>query len=212
MKLRLSAAAATTRGMKIPSPMYVGMFAGSHKPKPFQRKRPNLTHLPAGKLPSLPVMRTTALDLHRGSYRPCPQGESRRMEIALQHIYEGCNTFNLLNVRGASSVANQFRSGSVIVIQDESLLFKPIREGMRCEEFLFDDIRDWQAIDNDNYRMHDSGIEVSLSNGDSVFFGVEHIRDVKHTLEYFWNTHKAATGRYDGKFSLSPTLCLSVIY
>lgn len=195
MKLRLSAAASSNRSMKIPSPMYVGMFAGANKPKPFQRKRPNLSYLPSGKLPTLHDMRTKALDLHRGSYRPCPQGESRRVEIALQHIYEGHNTFNLLNVRGASSIANQFRSGSVLLVTDEALVFKARRDSDSRVEFFYDDIQDWNAVDNDNFRMNDSGIEVILGNGETVFFGVPFVRDVKHTIEYFWNCHKVANGR-----------------
>jgi hypothetical protein len=65
------------------------MFAGATKPKPFQRKRPNLSYLPSGKLPPLNEMRATALQLQRGSYKPCPPGESRRIQLAIQHIHEG---------------------------------------------------------------------------------------------------------------------------
>lgn len=196
MKLRLTAASHSNRGVKNPAPMYVGMFAGATKPKPFQRKRPNLSHLPTGKLPPLNDMRNMALDLHRGSYRPCPQGESRRLAIALQHIYEGHNTFPLLNVRGASSVANQYRSDSVLLVTDDALVFKPRGEHSDVRvELFFDDIKEWTAIDNDKFRANDSGIEVSLkSSGDSIYFGVSHVRDVKHTLEYFWNSYHTENG------------------
>ena len=81
--------ASQNRGGKVPPTMYVGMFAGTTKPKPFQRKSPNLSLLAPSKLPPLHDMRTLALQLHKGSYRPCPTGESRRMELATQHIYEG---------------------------------------------------------------------------------------------------------------------------
>ena len=118
IKLRLSAAAATNRSIKIPQSMYIGMFAGATKPKPFQRKRPNLSKLPAGRLPSLLDMRTQALDLHKGSYHPCANAESRRREIALQHIYEGLNSFKLVNVRGSSIVTDAFRPDSELVISD----------------------------------------------------------------------------------------------
>ncbi len=67
LKLRLSGMAAQNRNMKIPSPMYIGMFAGATKPKPFQRKRPNISHLPSAKLPTLHDMRSSAIDLHKGS-------------------------------------------------------------------------------------------------------------------------------------------------
>jgi hypothetical protein len=196
MKLRLLSASHTNRGVKNPTPMYVGMFAGATKPKPFQRKRPNLSHLPSGKLPVLNDMRNIALDLHRGSYRPCPQGSSRRMDVALQHIYEGHNTFSLLNVRGSPSIANQYRSDSVLIITDEALIFKARGEHSDMHtDFHFDDIQDWNAIDNDRYRMNDSGIEIALkSTGETIYFGVAHIRDVKHTLEYFWNTFHVYQG------------------
>lgn len=198
LKLRLTAAASANQLTKIPSPSYVGMFAGANKPKPFQRKRPNLSHLPAGKLPSLNDMRNSALDLHRGSYRPCPQGESRRMEIALQHIYEGYNTFQLLNVRGSPEFSNAYRgSESVLLITDEALIYKP--RGHHTDfklEINYDDVNDWNVVDNDNYRSGDSGIEVIFADGaETVFFGFQHVRDVKHTLEYFWNNHKVANGQ-----------------
>jgi len=198
LKLRLSSMVASTRGAKLPSTMYVGVFAGATKPKPFQRKRPNLSRLPAGKLPSLHVMRNMALDLHRGSYKPCPQGSSRRVDIALQHIYDGFNTFALLNVRGPSSISNQWRSDSTLVINDEALVFKPRGSITDTKiEFSFDDIEDWNAIDNDNSRNRDSGIEITGRTGDSVFFGVEFVRDVKHTLEYYWNKYKVGNGQSD---------------
>mmetsp|Transcript_20592 Transcript_20592/g.34484 ORF Transcript_20592/g.34484 Transcript_20592/m.34484 type:complete len:1027 (+) Transcript_20592:169-3249(+) len=195
MKLRFSAMMAQARNARAPTTMYIGIFAGATKPKPFQRKRPNLSNLPAGKLPTLQVMRSMALDMHRGSYRPCPQGSSRRVEIALQHIYEGKNTFALQNVRGPNSISNQFRQDSELVVQDESLLFKP-RGGMSDTkiEFAFDDISEWTAVDNDTQRLGDSGIEITSRAGNSVFFQVEFIRDVKHTMEYFWNNYKVGMG------------------
>lgn len=196
MKLRLSAAASSHRGMKIPSPMYIGMFAGAHKPKPFQRKRPNLSYIAASKLPTLHDMRNSALDLHRGSYRPCPQGESRRLQIALQHIYEGYNTFPLINVRGAPNIANQYRTGSVLLVTDDCLVFKPRGEHSDLRvEFFYDDIHVWEVEDNDNRRLGDSGITIHLHSGEQIFFGVDFIRDVKHTFEYFWNTYKVSNGK-----------------
>jgi hypothetical protein len=196
MKLRLSSAAATNRMMKIPAPNYVGMFAGAHKPKPFQRKRPNVSRLSSGKLPSLPIMRSSAIEAHAGSYKPCPQGESRRMQIALQHIYEGANAFLVTTVRGPTSIENQHRPGSsVLVIADDLLQFKPIKEGTRSEDVHFDDIASWDAVEDRGSR--DNGIQLNLVSGNGLFFGFEHVRDVKHTLEYFWNTHKTQNGRAD---------------
>ena len=203
VKLRFNGVAATHRGVKIPSPMYIGMFAGASKPKPFQRKRPNLSRLPSGKLPQLMDMRNQALELHKGSYRPCPAGESRRLAIALQHIYEGENTFPLINVRGNSALSNQYRSDSVLVISDESLVFRS-KDSSRKVDIPFDDIEDWNAIDNDTYRRGDSGIEIVCTNGDKIYFGFNYVRDVKHSFEYFWNRYKVNSG-YSGSIKLGST-------
>lgn len=198
LKLRFISYSHTNRSLRIPSTMYMGMFAGATKPKPFQRKRPNLSKLPSGKLPSLHDMRNLAIQLHQGSYAPCPAGESRRIELALQHMYEGCNTFPITTVRGNNSVANQWRLESVIVINDESIVFKPngSMQGGQTITFHFDQIADWTAIDHQNQRLNESGIEIrSVGSGDTVFFGVRYIRDVKHTLEYFWNHFQVNNGK-----------------
>ena len=99
IKLRLTGVSHGDNNYRMPQFMYLGMFAGETKPKPFQRKRPNLSRLPSGKLPNLPDMRDMAMQLHRGDYSPCPVGESRRVALAVQHIYEGYNTFFLVTVK-----------------------------------------------------------------------------------------------------------------
>lgn len=196
LKLRFSVYAASHRDFKQPSTIYMGMFAGATKPKPFQRKRPNQSVLPVGKLPSLHTMRSLALDLQRGSYRPCPPGESRRLELAMKHIYEGRNSFSLLGVKGIPGVSSQWRHESVLILTDESLTFKPFGgSSNQSIEFSFDDIAEWNAIDNDHRNPSDTGLEIISLNGDRVLFAVPYIRDVKHTLEYFWNKYQVQNGR-----------------
>jgi hypothetical protein len=194
LKLRLAGLAASTRGIKVPPSMYVGIFAGDTKPKPFQRKRPNLSDLPTSKLPPLGDMRSTALQLHKGSYRPCPPGESRRLELAIQHIFEGHNTFPLLSVSG-HAVMNQWRPDSVLQIREDMLVFRPLGATIGTSiEFSYTDIADWSAMDSEGSRMNESGIQICSQDGDTVFFGVPYIRDAKHTLEFFWNTYQVANG------------------
>lgn len=196
MKLRFTGFSAISRDFRIPTAMYMGMFAGATKPKPFQRKRPNQSNLPAGKLPSLHDMRSIAIKLHKGSYKPCPPGESRRLDLAMQHIYEGQNSFSLLVIRGVSGSGNQWRHESVVVIGDESLSLKPYGlHSNQSVEFAFEDIKDWSAIDNESDHKYDSGIEIMSNTGEVVFFGVIHVRDIKHTLEYFWNRFCQNAGR-----------------
>ncbi len=196
-ELRLRFSNIIVKGIRMPSIMYIGMFAGATKPKPFQRKRPNISSIASSKLPSLHDMRDLALKLHNGSYKPCPPGESRRLELALQHIYEGFNSFALLNVRGNPSVANQWRYESVLLLMDEMMVFKPggIVSGGQQIEYRYEDIAEWNALDNENIAPGNSGVEIRSHGGDTVFFGLQHIRDFKHTLEYFWNKYQIANGR-----------------
>ena len=210
LKLRLNGLAAATKGLKIPTSLYVGMFAGATKPKPFQRKRPNLSDLPSSKLPPLHDMRSMALKLHKGSYRPCPPGESRRLQLAVQHIFEGFNSFPLMGVTG-SLVQNQWRSESVLQIKDEMLVFRPLGGASGSAiEFSYADIADWDAVDNDSgapgrrsaASMDNSGIEIRSTQGDTVFFAVPYIRDAQHTLEFFWNKYQVENG---GKVKLGST-------
>lgn len=195
LKLRFTAISNEHREFKVPAPLYMGMFAGASKPKPFQRKRPNQSLIPAGKLPTLSDMRNIAIQSQKGSYKPCTNGESRRMELALQHIYEGSNIFPLLNVRGAS-IDRQFRSESVLSIEDDCVSFRPYgASSSQTVKFSFEDIVDWQACDNDFNNPRESYIEIRQSTGDRTCFFVPFIRDAKHTLEYFWNVYQVSNGR-----------------
>ena len=202
LKLRIgSMADGNERTFKPPTIMYVGMFAGATKPKPFQRKRPNLSLLAPSKLPHLHDMRSLALQLHKGSYRPCPAGESRRMELATQHIYEGFNSFPILKIRGP--IQGMGRPESILQIKEEMLVFRPMGASVGTSiEYAYADIEDWTAIDHDTYGPKDSGIEIKSSEGHVIYFGVTHIRDVKHSLEFFWNVYQVANG---GKVKLGST-------
>ena len=147
-------------------------------------------------------MRSLALQLHKGSYRPCPPGESRRMELATQHIYEGFNSFPLISVKG-HSVQKLWRHESILQIKEEMIVFRPLGSNVGTSvEFAFVDIDDWTAIDNENSRNNESGIEIKSSSGDTIYFGIQYIRDVKHSLEFFWNIYQVANG---GKVKLGST-------
>lgn len=185
---------AANKGTRQPTTSYVGMFAGATKPKPFQRKRPNLTKLPAGKLPPLSQMRGIALDLHKGSYAPCPSGHSRRLDLATQHIFDGYNTFPVTYVKGQVSLANQWRLESLLLVTDNMMVFRPTGIEGPSVEIAFDDIETWATIDNETVRTNDSGIDVFRKTGEHHYFGTPHIRDLKHTLEYFWNKYQVEIG------------------
>ncbi|CAM9474709.1 unnamed protein product, partial [Phaeothamnion confervicola] len=95
-RIRAEAKRLSSNGVSptMPEFVYIGMFAGSSKPKPFQRKRANLSStVPANELPPLTLMRRWAIDAHAGSWRPLPQGTSMRAEAALELVYSGENRF-----------------------------------------------------------------------------------------------------------------------
>jgi hypothetical protein len=59
----------------------------------------------------------------------------------------------------------------------------------------------------------DGHIEITAKNGgENLIFCVPHIRDLKHTLEYFWNRYVVSTGG-DAKLGTYKyiSLCLSNI-
>jgi hypothetical protein len=202
LKLRFNNLASTRQGVKVPPFMYVGMFAGSTKPKPFQRKRPNISKIPAGKLPPLQEMRAAAEKRHGGSYAPCPPGSSRRIDLAVQHIFEGHNTFPITYVKGNIEYSNKWCMDSIFLITESKIVFHPTGMNAYGIEFQFDDISDWDVEDLETAREKNvSGITIHLaefadnpSKGE-VYFGFKFIRDVKHTLEFFWNKHQVARGR-----------------
>lgn len=191
LKLRLS-----QPGVRPPVTMYVGMFAGESKPKPFQRKRPNLSKLPQGKLPLLHDMRMQALQLHNGSYRPCAPGVSRRLELAVQHIHDGHNNFGIIRIRGVSSISNQWRPESLLQLKDDMISFRPGGlSSSNTVDISYEDIADYRVEDNEHIRPNDSGIEFSMVDGGVLFFVFHYVRDVKHTLEFFWNRFLVANNR-----------------
>ncbi len=196
LKARYQSLASRERGFRVPMPMYIGMFAGSTKPKPFQRKRPNLSNLPAGKLPPLSDMRQQAVDLHRGSFKPCEQGASRRVQIAMQHIHEGYNTFRVYTVRGVPGNINAMTNKAVLSLTNEALIYKADgrNSGLSATfNIPYENVKGWKAIDEGNEQGN--GIEVSLADGSTkVYFGVLFVRDVKHSLEFYWNRFQVENG------------------
>jgi hypothetical protein len=203
LKLRLQHMASSRSNVKIPPFMYVGMFAGSTKPKPFQRKRPNISKIPSGKLPILSVMRSAAERRHSGSYSPCPPGSSRRIDLAVQHIFDGYNTFPITYVRGNLEIANKWSMDSIFLVTESKIVFHPTGvENGRGIDFPFSDISKWVVDDLETAKEKNiSGITLHLTryagdpNRETVYFGFKYIRDAKHTLEFFWNKFQVDHGR-----------------
>lgn len=138
-------------------------------------------------------MRTMAGELHRGNYAPCPPGMSRRMSLAVQHIYEGCNSFRITSVRGSSTFSSRLSTGEAILLfYNDRISFRPSGFESAAIDIQYEDVEDW------NVSEHSAGIEFYLLNGDNVYFGVQYVRDIQHTVEFFWN-HYCVDNRKDCK-------------
>ncbi|KAJ1455907.1 hypothetical protein M885DRAFT_518780 [Pelagophyceae sp. CCMP2097] len=177
---------------------YVGIFAGQTKPKPFQRKRANLSKSAQGKLPPLGTMRDLALARHTGSGTPTP-GQSRRVRCAREHMHHGENSFTVVNSR-LKGVAAQSQMLSV----ESKLVFTA--GGMKyCEgnkvifTALWSKALQWNVIDRAHEGESANGLELELSTDSGAvqqwFFVVLDVLTLHTSLQYFWNSHLASTGR-----------------
>lgn len=188
---------ASDSGVSIPPFTYVGMFAGETKPKPFQRKRPNISKIPSGKLPPLSSMREIAVRRHLGSYAPCPTGTSRRVPLAFEHIFEGYNSFLLFVISGDYGGYNlSWTTNSRLAVMENKVIFYPNGLTGTKEEIPFDCISFWMVDTEDTTK---GGIRFYFTNNSphgsgELLLEFPFIRDVKHTLEYFWNRHQISKG------------------
>lgn len=118
------------------------VFAGPIKPKPFERKRANLTALKQGKMPALPGMRKYALSRkkhhisavplhchltlgtlsgHLGPERPVPTDSSNRMKYALDHIHTGGVMFAILAATGPG-ISGELQNAKLILDDDRLII------------------------------------------------------------------------------------------
>jgi hypothetical protein len=191
---------ASDSGTPTPPFAYVGVFAGETKPKPFQRKRPNISRIPAGKLPVLSSMREIAVRHHFGSCAPCPIGTSRRITLALEHIFEGFNSFPLLVIPGDyGRYKHSWTTNSRLAIMENKMRFYPDGLTGTNEEISFDCISFWVLDSEDVPQRTSGGIRFYFTNDAAHGAGVlllefPFIRDIKHTLEFFWNRHQLSKG------------------
>ena len=180
---------------------YLGMFAGPTKPKPFERKRANLTSLIQGKMPPLAVMRSLALERHRGSERPVPSAISRRRKLALDHIHEGVVAFTVFHASGSGGGLSLMPcNNSRLVLDEESLVFfNDVSEvgtavsstTTRRVLISFVDIDSWNIVDN-NADVTKNGINITCTDGDFCF-AVEDVNHLRVSFEYFMNNFRAST-------------------
>ena len=180
---------------RMPPFEYVGMYAGPTKPKPFQRKRANLSTRAQGKLPSLTTMRTLAVSSHQGSGRPVPGHESRRITLALENIHRGTQTFRLKSLQGVEGVP---AAGATLVMDYE--IIKLISNGMQVWEKKWDELDDYEVVDRMHHGDPNNGVKFffpipgTADQELEVFCVVDEVRLLMYAVEFFYNRKLEANG------------------
>jgi hypothetical protein len=202
MKLRLSGMVHQNNQLSLPTFTYVGMFAGGSKPKPFQRKRPNLSKIPSGKLPSLEEMRSEAIKLHNKTYFPCSHGQSRRLDLAIEHIHTGQVDFSILSIRGPPDMTSRVCPESKLTMKDEGIQFS-LSSHASPTEYSYEDIENWEVIETSHYNNYNGearcddrlvgDIEIYTSEA-VISVTLVFVRDAQHSLEFFWNKFSSGIG------------------
>jgi len=177
-----------------PAQEYMGMYAGPNKPKPFQRKRSNLSHRPQGKLPALPVMRQLAVTNYEGSGKPRRTNESVRMRLALEHIHKGTQTFVARSVEG---IMLGFGAGGLSLVMDRNSL-RIVQNEVDQWTKAWSEITDYIIVDKVHLGNDQNGVKFFFSNSqgveDEVFVIVEEVQLAMFACEFFFNDELAARG------------------
>lgn len=170
---------------------YVGMYA-MKKPKPFQRTRASLSHRRPGKLPVLATMRALAMNSQRGSGAPSPARKSRRLQLAMEHIHRGTETFALAGLQGLEGVsASQAR----LVLTQDSLCV--VSHGVPVLDVPWRNVNDFEVVDEAHLGSTHNGVRFTVSAGAGpgssgggaadVFCVSDEVRLLMFTFEFFFN-------------------------
>ena len=182
---------------EVPGFSYLGMFAGPTKPKPFERKRANLTQLKQSKMPALTKMREIAMERHYGPERPKPMEFSRRTLVALDHIHDGQVSFTCF---AAALPKITYCNNATVVMDWDGVVFENNTDVTQTQEevpdqiaartvCLFEDISAWGVYDLGEDAT-ENGIQLECRD-ELVFFAVDDINNFRVCFEYFWNLHRA---------------------
>jgi len=178
---------------------YCGTYAGPTKPKPFQRKRANLSTRPQGKLPPLALMRDLAIARHTGSGAPTRANGSKRIVHALQHIHTGGNTFTVLHAYQKGTAAehqqgelHEYESKLALSCGTHAQPGLVYVEGQQVKlSHGWDDVQGWVVHDKVHAGEMNSGVEITFRGSGTWFFIVLDVLHLKDAIEHFWNRHRA---------------------
>jgi hypothetical protein len=186
---------------QLPTFSYLGMFAGPTKPKPFERKRANLTAIQQGKMPPLVQMRQIALERHRGSERPMAAEVSRRKKLSLDHIHDGVVAFSVFAASGAGGLSDMSCNNAKLILDDDGVVFaNDVSEvgaavastTTRRMVLPFRDIESWEMLESAT-DVTKNGVRLTCADG-TYFFAVEDVNHLRVSLESFDNAYQVAEG------------------
>lgn len=197
-KLRLRGLAQSGGGSLNLQFNYLGVFAGPTKPKPFQRKRANLSKYEQGKLPPLGTMRDLALKRHTGSGAPSKQ--SKRMRIALTEIHRGVASFNVVSTqqRGQRAPAGMLSVESRLNFSSEYADVPGVSYFEGSRQILgkrWDDVKSFSVSDKAHQGENANGIEFEFNDGRVFYFVVLDVMNVQNAVHHFWNRNALKKGR-----------------
>jgi len=166
---------------------YLGVYA-MEKPKPFQRKRGNLSaQLPQGSnLPPLVTMREVATASHRGSGKPSTENYSRRNLLALEHIHCGTQTFRVQSIHGLELAVSKT---IVYVTQDyEQISLHSLNSVDAFWSKSWNDLLSYEVVDRVHHGDRNNGVKFKFLDSErEVFIILSEVRLLMHTTEFFYN-------------------------
>jgi hypothetical protein len=89
--------------------------------------------------------------------------------------------------------ARPFKVNAKFIVTDGMLIYG---SGMDNLEVPFDQIEDWNVYGRDGSRNDrpELGLIVHMKDDHTLYFNVRHLRDLRHTLEFFWNRYQHTHG------------------
>ncbi|KAJ8608082.1 hypothetical protein CTAYLR_009630 [Chrysophaeum taylorii] len=179
---------------------YVGVFAGPTKPKPFQRKRANLSKHEQGKLPPLGTMRDLAVARHTGSGAPTRANQSKRLRYAMQEIHKGSTSFTVVSTqeRGRPPESQMLAVESRLTLSlgyEEVPGFEYVEGSRTVISASWDEVKRYEVQDRSHQGEHANGVQIEFQDGKSFYFVVLDVLELGNAVQYYWNRHAAKRGR-----------------
>eukprot|EP00937_MAST-01D_sp_MAST-1D-sp2_P007764 g7764.t1 len=194
LSIRIKAMLHESSSTRPPNISYMGIFSGPEKPKPFQRRRASLTADTTDALPSPQVMRRLSMSATRN------RRTGIRRQLAIQHIHEGHNYFNVQLPGGGSSFLVVDYDGLQLVTNPTMRPLNPRWQTAWLDEDGEPLISQWQ-VQGDVVRVHVAAsgrADESTQNFNMAVPGAAEAAGpmhLVHTMEFYMNSALIAAGR-----------------